>query len=188
MPMDQIDNKTDEELVRLVLKNKTEAFDILARRYEKKLLRYGKKFLYNYENIEDVVQNVFIKAYVNIRGFDLSKKFSPWIYRIAHNEFINIIKKKKKEPFLFFEADTIFSFTGKGNFLKDIEKTEEKEEIEKHLSKLKVKYREPIVLYYFEEKDYQEISDILKIPVSTVGTRLKRGRNEIKKLLHEKRK
>jgi RNA polymerase sigma-70 factor, ECF subfamily len=186
--MDQIDNKTDEELVRLVLKNKIEAFDILARRYEKKLLRYGRKFLYNYENIEDVVQGVFIKAYINIKSFDLSKKFSPWIYRIAHNEFINIIKKKKKEPLLFFEADLIFSFAGKDNFLKDIEIKEEKEEIEKYLSKLKIKYREPIVLYYFEEKDYQEISDILKIPVSTVGTRLKRGRNEIKKLLYEKRK
>jgi RNA polymerase sigma-70 factor, ECF subfamily len=186
--MDQMDNKTDEELVRLVLKNKTEAFDILARRYEKKLLRYGRKFLYNYENIEDVMQGVFIKAYTNIRSFDPSKKFSPWIYRIAHNEFINIIKKEKKEPFLFFEADAIFSFAGKDNFLKDIEIREERKEIGKYLSKLKIKYREPIVLYYFEEKDYQEISDILKIPVSTVGTRLRRGRNEIKKLLYEKRK
>ncbi len=186
--MDQIDNKTDEELVRLVLKNKTDAFDILARRYEKKLLRYGKKFLYNYENIEDTVQNVFIKAYINIKSFDLSQKFSPWIYRIAHNEFINIIKKEKKEPLLFFEADTIFSFAEKDNFLKEIETREEKKEIERHLSRLKVKYRELIVLYYFEEKDYQEISDILKIPVSTVGTRLKRGRNEIKKLLYEEKK
>jgi len=185
--MEQIDDKTDEELVRLVLKNKTEAFDVLARRYEKKLLRYGKRFLYNYENIEDVVQNVLIKAYVNIKSFDPSRKFSPWIYRIAHNEFINIIKKEKREPLLFLEADVIFSFAGKGDFLKDIEISEEKEEVEKYLHKLKGKYREPIVLYYFEEKDYQEISDILKIPVSTVGTRLKRGRNEIKKLLHEKR-
>ncbi len=72
--------------------------------------------------------------------------------------------------------------------MKDTEIREEKKEIEKHLSNLKVKYREPIVLYYFEEKDYQEISDILEIPVSTVGTRLKRGRSEIKKLLYEERK
>ncbi len=186
--MNQIDNKTDEELVRLVLKNKTEAFDVLAKRYEKKLLRYGRKFLYNYENIEDVVQNVLTKAYVNIRSFDPSRKFSPWIYRIAHNEFINLIKKEKKEPFLFFETDVIFSFPAKENFLKDIEIKEEREEIERYLHRLKEKYREPIVLYYFEGKDYQEISDILRIPISTVGTRLKRGRSEIKKLLHEKRK
>ncbi len=185
--MDRIEDKTDEELVQLVLDNKTEVFGVLAKRYEKKLLRYGRKFLYNYENIEDTVQDVFVKAYVNIRGFDVKKKFSSWIYRIAHNEFINVVKRKKKEPLLFFEADTIFSLPGKGNFLKDIEREEEKEEIEEHLNKLKIKYREPLVLYYFEEKDYQEISDILKIPVSTVGTRLKRGRNEIKKLLYEKR-
>ncbi len=186
--MDQMDNKTDEELVRLILKNETEAFNILANRYEKKLLRYGRKFLYNYENIEDAVQNVFIKVYVNIKSFDFSKRFSSWIYRIAHNEFINIIKREKKEPLILFEADVIFSFAGKDDFLKDIKRKEEKKEIEKHLSKLKVKYREPIVLYYFEEKNYQEISDILEIPISTVGIRLKRGRNEIKKLLYEKRK
>jgi RNA polymerase sigma-70 factor, ECF subfamily len=186
--MDQMNNKTDEELVKLVLKNKTEAFNILAKRYEEKILRYGKKFLYNYENIEDAVQNVFIKVYINIKGFDLSKRFSPWIYRIAHNEFINIIKREKKEPFILFEADVIFSFPGKDNFLKDIERKEEKKEIEKYLNQLKAKYREPIVLYYFEEKEYQEISDILKIPISTVGIRLRRGRSEIKKLLYEKRK
>ncbi len=186
--MDQINSKTDEELAQLVLENKTDAFDILAKRYEKKLLRYGKKFLYDHENIEDVVQNVFIKTYVNIKSFNPSRKFSPWIYRIAHNEFINIIKKKKREPFLFFDADVIFSFAGKDDFLKDIKVKEEKEEIEKYLHKLKAKYREPIILYYFEEKEYQEISDILKIPISTVGTRLKRGRNEIKKLLYDKEK
>lgn len=184
----KIEDKTDEEIVQLVLDNKTEFFGELVKRYEKKLLRYGRRFLYNYENIEDAVQNVFIKVYLNLRGFDLKRKFSSWIYRIAHNEFINIAKKKKKEPLLFFEMDIIFSFTGKDDSLKQIEREEEREEIEKHLNKLKIKYREPLVLYYFEEKNYQEISDILKIPISTVGTRLKRGRNEIKKLLYEKRK
>jgi RNA polymerase sigma-70 factor (ECF subfamily) len=184
----KMEDKTDEELVELVLNNKTEAFGVLAERYEKKLIRYGKKFLYNYENIEDAVQNIFIKSYVNIKGFDIRKKFSPWIYRIAHNEFINIIKKKKKEPLLFLDADIIFSFSKKDNLLNDIKKGEEKKEIEGHLNELKIKYREPIVLYYFEEKSYQEISDILEIPVSTVGTRLKRGLNQIKKSLYEKRK
>ncbi len=181
----KVEDKTDEEIVRLVLNGRTEVFGILVERYEKKLLRYGRKFLYNHENIEDTVQNVFVKAYINIRGFDVKRKFSSWIYRIAHNEFINIAKKK--EPLLFFDTDIIFSFSGKDNFLKDIEREEEREEIEKYLNKLKVKYREPLILYYFEEKDYREISDILKIPTSTVGTRLKRGRNEIKKLLYEKK-
>jgi RNA polymerase sigma-70 factor, ECF subfamily len=185
--MENIEDKTDEELARLVQKKRTDAFELLVNRYEGKLLRYGRRFLFNYENIEDAVQNVFIKAYINIQGFDITKKFSPWIYRIAHNHFINIIKKSKKEPFLFFDADVIFSFAGKDNILKEVKKKEEKKEIEKYLNELKTRYREPIILYYFEDKNYQEISDILKIPISTVGIRLKRGRDQIKKFYGEKK-
>lgn len=177
-----MEEKTDEEIAQLVQAKRTDLFGVLIKRYEKKILRYGKRFLFNYENIEDAVQDIFIKAYVNIQSFDASKKFSSWIYRIAHNHFINIITKNKKEQFLFFNADVIFSFAGKENILENLEKEEEKEEMEKYLSKLKIKYREPIILYYFEDKNYQEISDILRIPVSTVGVRLKRGREEIKKL------
>ncbi len=83
--------------------------------------------------------------------------------------------------------DIHFSFPGKENVLEDIKIKEEREEIEKYLNNLKVKYREPIILYYFEDKNYQEISDILRIPIPTVGVRLKRARDEIKKL-YEKRK
>jgi RNA polymerase sigma-70 factor, ECF subfamily len=185
--MKKIEEKTDEELVRFVQEKKTDVFSIIVKRYEDKLLRYGKRFLFNYENIEDAVQDVFIKAYINIQSFDTSKKFSSWIYRIAHNHFVNIIKKSKKEPYLFFDANVIFSFADKGNALEDIQEKEEKKELGRYLNKLKVKYREPLILYYFENKNYQEISDILRMPTSTVGIRLKRGRKEIKKL-YEKRK
>ena len=93
-----MEEKSDEELVRLVQKKRTDVFSILVKRYEHKLSRYGKRFLFDYENIEDAVQDIFIKAYINIQSFDASKKFSPWVYRIAHNHFINIIKKSKREP------------------------------------------------------------------------------------------
>lgn len=180
--MEKINKKTDEELALFVQEKRMDLFGILVKRYESKMLRYGKRFLFDYENIEDAVQEIFIKVYINIKSFNTSKKFSPWIYRIAHNHFINIIKKNKKEPYLFFDADIIFSFPGKENILEDIKNEEEKKEIEKYLKKLKAKYREPIILYYFEDKDYGEISDILRIPTSTVGVRLKRGRDELKKL------
>ncbi len=181
-------DKSDEELARMVQQNRLDAFELLLKRYESRLLRYGKRFLFDYEKIEDAVQDVFIKSYINIQSFDSSKKFSSWIYSIAHNHFINIIKKTKKEPYLFFDADAIFSFSSKENILKEIEKKEDKKEIEKYLNKLEIKYREPIVLYYFEDKSYQEISDILKIPISTVGIRLKRGRNKIKNFYGERNK
>ncbi len=182
-----MEEKTDEELVVLVQKGDIPSFSLIVKRYEKKLLRYGRRFLFNYENIEDAVQAIFIKVYENINSFQSTKKFSPWIYRIAHNHFINIIKKTKKEPFLFFDADIIYSFTNKKNTLNDIKKEEELKEIDSYLKNINTKYREVIVLYYFEDKNYKEIADILGIPISTVGIRLKRGREQIKKY-YEKRK
>ncbi len=182
-----MEEKTDEELAVLAQKGDILSFSVLLERYEKKLLRYGKRFLFNYENVEDAVQVIFIKVYENINSFQATKKFSSWIYRIAHNHFINIIIKTKKEPFLFFDADVIFSFSNKRNVLADIIKEEEIKKIEGCLGNINIRYREVIILYYFEDKSYKEIADILGIPTSTVGIRLKRGREQIKKN-YEKRK
>ena len=85
--------KSDEDIAREVQQSSTEAFGLLIERYEPKILRYGRKFLYQYEDVEDAVQDTFIKAFTNIQSFNSDLKFSPWIYRIAHNTFINVIKK-----------------------------------------------------------------------------------------------
>ena len=81
----------------------------------------------------------------------------------------------------------IFTFMNEDDLLGDMEREEERREIDAYLKEIRPKYREILTLFYFEEKDYQEISDILNIPTSTVGVRLKRGREEIKKI-YEKRK
>ncbi|MEX0918914.1 MAG: RNA polymerase sigma factor [Candidatus Paceibacterota bacterium] len=185
---DDMKNKTDKELAEFTQKGNTEAFGILVERYEHKLLRYGRKFLFDYEDIKDAIQDVFVRAYSNIQSFDRTREFSPWIYRIAHNNFVNIIKKKKKEPYIFFDADMIFSLADEEEILTRAEKEEERRDIDRCLKEIKPKYREILILFYFEEKDYKEISDILSIPISTVGVRLKRGRKEIKKIYEQRKK
>ncbi len=97
---------TDEQVIVQVQQGKVESFGIIVSRYQNKLNNYGKKFLNRNEDIEEIVQDVFIKAYKNIRSCDPSRKFSSWIYRIAHNEFVNAIKKKK--PLYYFNFDTFF--------------------------------------------------------------------------------
>ncbi len=177
--------KSDEEIARLVQAGKTDLFGILIRRYEDKIMRYAKKFLFSHEEIEDIVQEVFIKAYVNIQSFDASRKFSSWLYRIAHNEFINAIKKKKREHLPFFNLDTLFPHPASNETAeKEANDRELQEMLDKCLSELDPKYREPLVLYYFEELNYKEISDVLRIPIATVGVRLKRGK-QIMKLIYE---
>ena len=172
---------TDEKIAQMVQKGKSESFGLLVERYEAKIIRYARRFLFNYNDIEDLAQEVFIKAYTNIQSFDASRKFSPWIYRIAHNEFINAIKKKGKEPLPLFDLDVLLPrLISKEKTDKNTTEQELRSLLDKCLDKLNSKYREPLILRYFEELNYQEIADILRIPISTVGIRLKRGKEKMK--------
>ncbi len=177
---------TDEDIVRRVQGGDKDAFGVLVERYEEKLGRYGRKFLAGEDDRKDLIQDIFLKAYVNIREFDSSRRFSPWIYRIAHNEFVNALKKKKSILVSFFDFDVLFPHAVTDNsFTDDLDKRELSEALESCLSKLDPKYREPIVLYYYEELDYRQIADVLEIPVSTVGVRLSRGKSLLKKYYQE---
>lgn len=177
------DKRTDEEIVKTIQSGDIQSLGVLIERYEFKIKRYGKKFLGSAEDIEDAVQEIFTKAYFNIQNFDTEKNFSSWIYRIAHNEFINLIKKNKKNPLLFFDPDILFPHpisrenTDKGPIEAEIKKS-----MDLCLEKMPPKYREPMILYYLEDKNYKEISDIIRIPVSTVGVRLKRGKEILKSI------
>ncbi len=171
---------SDEELAKKVQNGDKQSFNLLVSRYSEKIFRYAKRFLYNLEDAEDATQDVFFKTYKNIQSFNTKKRFSPWIYRIAHNTFINIIRKKKRERIQFIDLDTVLPhFVSHNTLEKEISDKFDIKSLEKDIKKLKPKYREIIVLYYYEEKSYQEISDILNIPASTVGVRLKRAKQQL---------
>jgi RNA polymerase sigma-70 factor (ECF subfamily) len=174
-------NKADEEITAMVQSGDLESFSFLVGRYENKIKRYARKFISNTEDINDITQEIFIKTYINIKSFDVDKKFSSWIYRIAHNELINALKKRDRNPLLFFDADTLFPHPiSKEETDKKTIRDEIKKSINKCLDQIPPKYREPLVLFYMEELDYGEIADIMRVPVSTVGVRLKRGRRMLK--------
>ncbi len=178
---------TDEEIAAQIQRGDNESFGLLMERYERKITHYAKKFIFNSEDIEDLVQEVFIKAYVNLKSFDTNRKFSSWLYRIAHNEFINAIKKKSREKLIFFDLDFDVLFphlTATKASANQIKNSELKLMLDQSLGKIKSKYREVLVLYYFEEMNYNEISEILRIPVSTVGVRLKRGKIMLKNIVN----
>ncbi|MDB5260456.1 MAG: polymerase sigma factor SigW, polymerase sigma-70 factor, subfamily [Candidatus Nomurabacteria bacterium] len=175
---------TDESLVAQVKSGDRDKYELLVERYESKLNHYATRFLSDNDAATDAVQDVFIKAYINIQSFDTSKKFSSWIYRIAHNEFVNILRKKKSLSVSFFDFDTFFphQVEGEGSDMLAL-KREDKERVEKAISKLEPKYREPIVLYYFEDMKYDEIADVLLIPVATVGVRIMRAKKLLEKII-----
>jgi RNA polymerase sigma-70 factor (ECF subfamily) len=173
-------NLSDEVLVSMIIEQDKELFGELIDRYEQKLTRYVKKFTQNNDDVSDIVQVIFIKAYINLQSFDTSRSFNSWIYRIAHNESVTYLKKRGTEKVSFIDFDTFFPHP----FAKEESDTlttarEMKEVLEKSLSFLSPKYREVLVLYYYEELSYQEIADVLHVPIATVGVRIKRGKEAL---------
>lgn len=178
--MDQdLSSEKDEEVVRQVQQGKVDFFDVLINRYERKMRNYARKFLSDKEDVNDVLQEIFIKAYKNIKSFDAERKFSSWLYRIAHNEFINALKKRSKRTLPLFDLDVFFPQYAREekNISQEINQKEMYQILDKFLGRLEPKYREPILLYYFEELSYKEIADIMQIPISTVGIRIKRAKD-----------
>ncbi len=169
-------NLSDEEIVEKVISADQELYSVILERYQSKLMRYATHLVHDEDVALDIVQNSFIKAFVNLHGFDSKKKFSSWIYRIVHNEAMNNIKKYKKE----IQMPEGFDFASEEDITKDFEQKENLIKIEKCLGKIPVLYSEPLSLYYLDEKTYEEISDILRIPMGTVATRISRAKLAMK--------
>lgn len=156
-------------------------FACLYERYEQRLLRYVSKISQadNYE-AKDILQESFIKAWINLNEFDTSLKLSSWLYRIVHNETISFCRKKKSfgknnkvslhENITAYETETIENFDEAGSV----------QLADKILEKLPIKYKEVLVLKFLEQMSYEEVSDVLKIPEGTVAARINRAKKMFK--------
>ena len=181
--------KSDEELVLLTLKNQ-DFFLCLMSKYSVPLTKYILRSTNaTREDAEDILQDAFIKIYRNLNDFDPGMKFSSWAYRITHNEIISRWRRNKTRPELInSEAkDLLLAKIGSNTDIeKDLLTKDLRDELFGLLTKLDEKYRQVIILRYFEEKDYKEISDILKLPINTVGTLLSRAKKKLERLLLNK--
>lgn len=179
-----LSEKTDQEIVFLTLKNK-DYYQFLVKRYEEKLLRYVIRISgLKKEDAEDILQNVFIKIYRNLNDFDRDLKFSSWAYRITHNETISYLRKLKARPKTLNPETSELVMTmlsSDFNIKSDSEKKELKDIFQKVISGLDQKYQEVVILKYIEDMDYQEISDVLKKPMGTIATLLKKAKEQLKK-------
>lgn len=187
-----ISQLTDEEIVKKVQEGETQLFGLLVERYQRRLLAYAWRFVSRAEDAQDMVQEIFIKTYKNIKSFDTSRKFSPWIYRIAHNELVSNYKRRLRDLVDFFDFDAFFPYNAepaaKENINERLDTENLRQSLEKCLKKIDAKYREPLALYFFEEMEYREIAEILRIPISTVGVRINRGKAQLRKICGDLKK
>ncbi len=166
------------------------AFAEIVEFYKDKVFQICYRMLGNRHEAEDIAQEAFIRAYVNIHSYDLNKKFSTWLYRIATNLSIDRIRKKKPDYYLDAELAGSDGLTMYSQVAADVtlpedelETLELQELIQAEILKLPDKYRSVIVLKYIEEFSLKEIGEILDLPVGTVKTRIHRGREALRNQL-----
>ncbi len=184
---ESLEKKRDEALVELTFKD-PEIFGELIKRYSSKIYYYIYRLLNKHSlDAEDLTQDTFIKAYQNLASFNTKLKFSSWIYRIAHNEAVNYIKKNYRYPIHSIEQNEYLKNTLESdeNILERIIKHEDDSLVLDVLARLSVKYRAPIELYYFENKSYLEIADILHISINSVGPTIRRAKKKLKIIIKE---
>lgn len=184
--LDHLENKSDEELVKLSLET-ADNFAYIIQLYEKKLFSYIYRITnVSKEEVEDILQDVFIKVYKNLNDFDMGLKFSSWIYRIAHNQVIsNYRAKKSRGEEVSFEINerVLEVLSSDLDMEKEVDFDYLRKNINHILEKMDQKHSEILVLKFLEEKSYKEISDILKMPMGTVAVNISRAKKQFRETI-----
>jgi len=180
-----ISGLNDEALIVYIRENDKEAYEIIIERYQKKIWYYINRLINNPPEVDDLTQQALVNAYINLNNFNKNKKFSSWLYRIAHNLAVNWLKKKRASFSIENSATIARKLVSRTNISKEILEKEDKKQIETLISNLPLNFKEPLVLKYLEDKSYKEISYILKKPESTIGTTISRAKQILKKELEK---
>jgi len=172
---------TDEELVKEVQKGDDQAFEHIVQRYQGKLFAYIMRLMNHRDEAHDITQDVFLKAYKYIQRFDTERKFSSWVYRIAHNETVNWLKKKTraKVESLDSHVENGFQLADATNTEKAYIREEEGSVVREAIESLPEKYKEVMELRYLKQQSYEEISKKLDKPINTVGTLINRAKKKL---------
>ncbi len=172
---------SDEELIRRFQEDDLYAYELLVDRYKDQLLNFAYRFLGNYEEAEDVVQETFLRLYRKRHAYRQIAKFSTWIYTIAGNLAKTELRKRKRRKLIsisdmgFNEKDFELE-----DFRADTERGTDRALMDKYLQKaieeLPPRFRQVIVLRDIQELSYEEIGEIINAPLGTVKSRLNRAR------------
>ena len=182
---------TDESLVRAVLSGDRERFELLVERYQTRLVNYLYRMVRNLEEAHDLTQEVFIRVYQALDRYDSQYRFSTWLFRVAQNAAIDVIRKRRIQLVpLTRRADEGSDATvdlelpdGQPSALESLQGRELDASIRAAIDTLPWEYRELILLRHYGELAYEEIAEVKAMPLGTVKNKLFRARQMLKQQL-----
>ncbi|GBD36789.1 ECF RNA polymerase sigma factor SigW [bacterium HR36] len=182
-------DKPDRTLIAQCLQGRAEAFGELVRRYQDRLYNSVYRFLGNAEDARDVVQEAFLSAFRSLRRFRGSSQFFTWLYRIALNHAVDWKRRKSLRALPEAFAQTSRNEPQDPSLLANpdwhLQRLEEDERLHQALAKLSHEHRLVLILRDIDELSYEQIAEVLDIPLGTVRSRLHRARLELRRLLQE---
>jgi RNA polymerase sigma-70 factor (ECF subfamily) len=180
--------KTDAELVTSTLRGSQEAFRELVGRYERPVYSLVVRMVQDPGLAEDLAQEVFFKAYRRLDTYDPVRKFSSWLFKIAHNTTIDQLRRHSPET-VPLEEDrkdddrgglaTVLADTSSEDPSVTAERRDMARSLERAIARLRPEYRELVVLFYVEGASYQDLCEATGLPLGTVKTNLHRARKEL---------
>jgi len=168
-------------LLRCSLAGETEAWGEIISRYKDAVFGLCVGFLRNRADAEDITHDAFIRAYVNLRRYDLERRFSTWLFTIAANLCRNRLRYHRNHPVVEL-PDQI---RGGPDPATVVAREDRHAHVREALTHIPYGYRAPLVLRFYNDLSYREIADILAIPEGTVKTRIHRGKAMLKQRLEE---
>jgi RNA polymerase sigma-70 factor (ECF subfamily) len=183
---------SDAELIAGYSQGKERYLKVLIERYMKTVYNFIVYYIGNIEDAEDIMQDVFLRAWKNLKKFDHTKPFKIWIFTIAKNASLDWIKKKKPVLFSQFENEEgenalLDTLPDESVVSSDVffEKKENAEMLGEVMKKLSPQYQTVLFMYYHEELTLQEIGDVLNKPVDTIKSQHRRALKSLRKHLKD---
>jgi RNA polymerase sigma-70 factor, ECF subfamily len=184
----KVQGETDRQLVERVQRGDKRAYDLLVLKYQHRIVSLVSRYMRDQDEVLDVTQEAFIKAYRALPGFRGDSAFYTWLYRIAINTAKNyLVSRARRPPDTDIDVDQ-GDFQGESFVLSDIENPEnqlEGEQLEavvyKAIEELPEELKVAVTLREFEGLSYEEIAEIMECPVGTIRSRIFRAREAIEK-------
>lgn len=181
--METLPDLDDQDLVDRTLAGEREAFQVLVERHQDRLFCLVRHYTRNPVEIEDIVQESFLKAYTRLGSFQRQGSFYTWIYRIAVNTTLDLFKRQGRNPVQAVEDPEVVGRTPERSVMRpdaSLREAEIAQVTHEVLAELPEIFRTVLVLREFEEQSYQAIADLLGISIGTVESRLFRARAKFK--------
>jgi len=174
-------NISDEQLIARFQLGDVQAYDILVRKYKDQLLNFVYRFVGNRTDAEDIIQETFLRVYRNKHMYKEIARFSTWVYTIAGNLAKTELRRRKRHKIFsvsnFVNEERDFDIPDRDHSPeRKVDSSMQEKIIQKAIEKLPIKFKEVIILRDIQEFAYEEISQILNIPLGTVKSRVNRGR------------